>query len=218
MDMLINLLGEEFGFEFNIEIIKNIRDNTKLTHLADFKEFKNPNEDLQRVMLKLADEMKDDITEFYGDGQEYRPNWAIISPDVAELLRNRPWDMDETSLRPFVWGKHSLPYLTVIIDKFLPSDEILIGYKGNQYESGLIFSQYIPFSHTSIIEGPETLIAYQVFMSRYGKRMIDGGPCFYGKIKIANLKTDEPLKYDGKIEFITEGENEKPLAETHSAG
>ncbi len=66
----------------------------------------------------------------------------------------------------------------------MPQDTILMGYKGNKYQSGYIYSPYIPFHAT-----PEIPLADRVhfcplrgLITRYGKKLVNSD--YYATVKL----------------------------------
>mgnify|MGYP003151646798 CR=1 FL=1 len=127
-------------------------------------------------------------------------NWLLTSPLVASLLESAakleggvlPQD------GPTNMGRNSIEYkgkfmgrYDLYVDPMYPSDEILVGYKGdNAMDSGLIYAPYIPLQQLPTITDPESFQPRKGILTRYGKVQIEPYNRFYRIIRIIGPTTN----------------------------
>jgi hypothetical protein len=68
----------------------------------------------------------------------------------------------------------------------MTSNEILLGYKGNNFlETGAVYAPYVPLILTPLVYDPDNFTPRRGVMTRYAKKLVR--PEFYGKIYIDGL-------------------------------
>jgi hypothetical protein len=105
---------------------------------------------------------------------KHGPNWLVTTPQIIEKISNlynyRSIDEEKTSTLHQVGILEGMRVYT--FDKF-PENKILMGFRGNNEQSGYFYCPYIPFG---IIENK--------FLTRYTKRLIENGSKYYGTISM----------------------------------
>jgi len=119
-------------------------------------------------------------------------NFIVASPDVCTILESIPAfsvnaDKDAKQFAAGVTQVGSLANrFTVYKNPYMTSNEILLGYKGNNFlETGAVYAPYIPLILTPLVYDPDNFTPRRGVMTRYAKKLVR--PEFYGKIYIDGL-------------------------------
>jgi hypothetical protein len=68
----------------------------------------------------------------------------------------------------------------------MTSNEILLGYKGNNFlETGAVYAPYVPLILTPLVYDPDNFTPRRGVMTRYAKKLVR--PEFYGKVLVEGL-------------------------------
>ena len=121
-------------------------------------------------------------------------NFIVASPDVCTILESIPAfsvnaDKDAKQFAAGVTQVGSLANrFTVYKNPYMTSNEILLGYKGNNFlETGAVYAPYVPLILTPLVYDPDNFTPRRGVMTRYAKKMVR--PEFYGKIIVDGLNT-----------------------------
>tara|TARA_R110002051_G_scaffold167858_1_gene238525 strand:- start:711 stop:2387 length:1677 start_codon:yes stop_codon:yes gene_type:complete len=121
-------------------------------------------------------------------------NWILTSPLVASLLESAskleggilpsdgPTNISKSAIafKGKFMGRYDL-----YVDPMYPSDEILMGYKGDTaMDAGLIYAPYIPLQQLPTIVDPDTFQPRKGILTRYGKVTIEPYNRYYRVIRI----------------------------------
>ena len=119
-------------------------------------------------------------------------NFIVASPDVCTILESIPAfsvnaDKDAKQFAAGVTQVGSLANrYTVYKNPYMTSNEILLGYKGNNFlETGAVYAPYVPLILTPLVYDPDNFTPRRGVMTRYAKKLVR--PEFYGKIYVDGL-------------------------------
>ena len=119
-------------------------------------------------------------------------NFIVASPDVCTILESIPAfsvnaDKDAKQFAAGVTQVGSLANrFTVYKNPYMTSNEILLGYKGNNFlETGAVYAPYVPLILTPLVYDPDNFTPRRGVMTRYAKKLVR--PEFYGKIYVDGL-------------------------------
>ncbi len=120
-------------------------------------------------------------------------NFLVCSPDVATILESVPgYTVDSNGdQKKFAMGVTKVGSYAnrfdVYKNPYMIENIILLGFKGsNFFETGAVYSPYIPLIITPLIYDPTNYTPRKAVMTRYAKKMVR--PEFYGKVVIAGLE------------------------------
>lgn len=127
-------------------------------------------------------------------------NWIVVSPKVFTGMKN-------ASNGTFVPAVNSLELssslfvgtfaggVKVYVDPYLTTDSILMGYKGSEIDSGLIYCPYIPLSSSGTIRDPNTTDTVLSMRTRYGlykaidpAKSLGNAADYYARMSVANIQ------------------------------
>lgn len=154
-----------FAKEYSYEVSREIIADLFSICLNKDCEYKNPEQ-----LVSLIEGMSSYVGK--------QSNWVVASSKISEVLKSQ---LDENGK---LAGKLNFYEFDV------PNDKILLGYKNskNHYETGYIYSPYLPF--TLLENGLENGL-----LARYNKKLVDSN--FYGSITLSNFG-DDLLNYEDK--------------------
>lgn len=119
-------------------------------------------------------------------------NFIVASPDVCTILESIPAfsvnaDKDAKQFAAGVTQVGSLANrYTVYKNPYMTSNEILLGYKGNNFlETGAVYAPYVPLILTPLVYDPDNFTPRRGVMTRYAKKLVR--PEFYGKVLVDGL-------------------------------
>lgn len=82
----------------------------------------------------------------------------------------------------------------VYVDPYAETDTVLLGYKGSEIDTGLIYSPYIPLQSSGVVRNPETGDMRVMLRTRYGltkftdeATSLGHSPDYYARATVANL-------------------------------
>lgn len=125
--------------------------------------------------------------------------WLITSPIIGAMLESAaklegglqsgdgPSNMgSQISFKGKFAGKYDL-----FIDPMFPTDEILMGYKGNNpMDSGFVYCPYIALQQLPTITDPESFQPRKGILTRYGKMAIQPASRFFRVIRVVGESSD----------------------------
>ena len=121
-------------------------------------------------------------------------NFLVASPDVCTILESIPaFTINaEKDAKQFAAGVSQIGSManryTVYKNPYMTSNEILLGYKGNNFlETGAVYAPYVPLIMTPLVYDPQNFTPRRGVMTRYAKKMVR--PEYFGKIYIKDLNT-----------------------------
>lgn len=189
---LTAILAQEINLEIDREIIGDLRNNAGTVATWDYS-------------TALGDTIKERYESLYVKLSEVSSvihrktlrggaNWIITSPEVAAIFETSvagyaPQNTESfsSSLGVQYVGAVSSKW-RVYKDPLFPSNQILMGYKGDSYmDSGYFYCPYVPLTQTPTVLDPESFCPRKGIMTRYGKKLLREGSKFYAKINIAGF-------------------------------
>ena len=134
-------------------------------------------------------------------------NWMVVSPRVFTALKNA----SNTTFVPVnnfaatnggnLQISSSLfvgtfgGFVKVYVDPYAETDTVLMGYKGSELDTGLIYAPYIPLASSGVIRNPETGDHRILLRTRYALHSftntatsLGNSADFYARASIANLQ------------------------------
>lgn len=121
-------------------------------------------------------------------------NWMMVGTDVATILESLQrgftsydGDVSKVSYNMGIEKIGNLgKELTVYKNPYFRSDEILLGFRGNNFlQTGAVYAPYIPIMSTPVVLDPTDFTPRRGMMTRSAKKMIR--PHYYGKIVCRDL-------------------------------
>lgn len=71
-------------------------------------------------------------------------------------------------------------------------------------DAGYVYAPYVPIYKTPIVLDPNSFLTRKGIMTRYGKKILQQGSQYYGKISITKDETCDTLEKKEKHRSITE--------------
>jgi hypothetical protein len=126
--------------------------------------------------------------------------WIVVSPKVFTGMKN-------ASNGTFVPAVNNLELVSslfvgtfagnvkVYVDPYLTTDSILMGYKGSEIDSGLIYCPYIPLSSSGTMRDANTTDYVLSMRTRYGlyaavdpAKSLGNAADYYARMSVANIQ------------------------------
>ena len=134
-------------------------------------------------------------------------NWMVVSQKVFTGMKNA----SNSTFTPAVMfqaanngelGISSSLYVgtfgagvKVYVDPYAETDVVLMGYKGSELDTGLIYAPYIPLASSGVVRNPETGDSRVMLRTRYGLHKftdtatsLGNSADFYARATIANIQ------------------------------
>ena len=127
--------------------------------------------------------------------------WMVVAPNVLTALTHA----SNGSFVPASPSGELMPNSTlfvgtfkgsvrVFLDIYASADTILMGYKGNDWDSGFVYAPYIPLMAGDVIQDPSTLDYVMPMMTRYAKASftstttsLGNSADYYARAVVSNL-------------------------------
>jgi hypothetical protein len=189
---LTAVLAQEINLEIDREVLTDLRNNAGTVVAWDFN-------------TALGDTIKEKYESLYVKVVEASSvihrktlrggaNWLVTSPEVASIFETAtagfapsPSDTFTSSLGIQYVGTVNNRW-RLYKDPLFPSNQILMGYKGESYmDSGYFYCPYVPLTQTPVVLDPESFCPRKGILTRYGKKLLREGAKFYGRMSIANF-------------------------------
>jgi hypothetical protein len=170
---LVAVVGQELSIEHIREVAQDLRNSAGIqvvccgTYRANF--------------LSCMDRVDDEMGELISTV----PNFAITGPEMAETI----WGKKLSNEDKFGYGfglnvvKYTLADFTVFVDPLFVQGEMVMGYKGSDYDCGYSYNPYVPISHMPVFLDPNSFHPRRGIMTRYSKRLMNKN--YYARIKVA---------------------------------
>lgn len=124
-----------------------------------------------------------------------RPTWLLLNHNTAQRIRklngfrslNVGNSDGSTDLQIQTGGRRLYGTIQdtfyIYVDPWFDDDQIVLGYKGNAFfETGIVYSPYIPFYRTPLFTNPLTFYNQRGVMSRFAKTAVV--PQMYARLQI----------------------------------
>lgn len=189
---LTAVLAQEINLEIDREVLTDLRSNAGTVTAWDFN-------------TALGDTIKEKYESLYVKVVEVSnvihrktlrggANWLVTSPEVASIFETAtagfapaPSETFQSSLGIQYVGTVNNRW-RLYKDPLFPSNQILMGYKGDSYmDSGYFYCPYVPLTQTPVVLDPESFCPRKGILTRYGKKLLREGSKFYARMSIANF-------------------------------
>lgn len=161
-DDMVSECSNELKNEITREVFTDIRNNAG--SLVQSKDFSTGIEQLQNVVAKK-------LLQYYGE--KIVPNWIVRAPLESD------GDMPSTDI---IETHRTFNGMRLYIDPLFPTGAAIVGYKGNEFESSYHYAPYVPLTAIPVILDPEGFCPRIGLMTRYGKKLIQGGSMPFGRL------------------------------------
>jgi hypothetical protein len=188
---LTAVLAQEINLEIDREILTDLRNNAGTIAAWDFN-------------TSLGDTIKEKYESLYIKIVELSNvvhkktlrggcNWLVTSPEVASIFETATAGFAPSPSENFTMSL-GVQYVGSINNKWrvykdplFPTNQILLGYKGDSYmDSGYFYCPYVPLTQTPVVLDPESFCPRKGILTRYGKKLLREGAKFYARMSIAN--------------------------------
>jgi hypothetical protein len=198
---LLSGMANQIGLEIDREVLAEIRAKAQTRDQWDRQGAAAGLDELNylRTILTKIDDVSAQIHNKSGRNPA---NWLVVNPRVGALFSQFQSHGDfipasPTDERPSSYGQLTSDYgifkfgtlsnrYRVYQDPLFPTNEILMGFKGNSYlHSGYVYAPYIPLQLTPTFYDPDDQQYKKGLRTRYAKKMLR--PEFYGRVTINNF-------------------------------
>lgn len=189
---LTAVLAQEINLEIDREVLTDLRNNAGTVAAWDFntalgETIKEKYESLYVKVVELSNVV-------HRKTLRGGCNWIVTSPEVASIFETAtagfapaPSDTFTSSLGIQYVGTVNNRW-KLYKDPLFPSNQILMGYKGESYmDSGYFYCPYVPLTQTPTVLDPESFCPRKGILTRYGKKLLREGAKFYARMTIANF-------------------------------
>ena len=167
--------------EIDREIIHNLMENAATVSAWDWRAtskltLKEKYESLYVKLAEISSVIKNKTS-------KEEANWIVTSPEIASIFEmassapSMPKSLSEIQYVGTVCNRWKL-----FKDPLFKKDQILLGYKGDNMDSGYFYCPYVPLSYLTL---DNQLTGISV---RYGKRLILEGSKFYARMNVVNFE------------------------------
>lgn len=189
---LTAVLAQEINLEIDREVLTDLRNNAGTVTAWDFN-------------TALGDTIKEKYESLYVKVVEVSAvihrktlrggaNWLVTSPEVASIFETATAGFAPAPSETFS-SSLGIQYVGTVNnrwrlykDPLFPSNQILMGYKGDSYmDSGYFYCPYVPLTQTPVVLDPESFCPRKGILTRYGKKLLREGSKFYARMSIANF-------------------------------
>jgi hypothetical protein len=189
---LTAILAQEINLEIDREVLTDLRANAGTISSWDFN-------------TALGDTIKEKYESLYVKIVEVSNvvhrktlrggcNWLVTSPEVASIFETATAGFAPATSETFTTSL-GVQYVgtvnnrwRVYKDPLFPTNQILMGYKGDSYmDSGYFYCPYVPLTQTPVVMDPESFCPRKGILTRYGKKLLREGSKFYARLSIANF-------------------------------
>lgn len=190
-------VGDEIIREQDRELIKELENLAGTVRAFDFAtaDGRYAGEKLAALSI-FIDSLSDEIARLT---KRSGATWMVVGQRIFTGLKNAsngafiPANGGELQLSTSLYVGN-IGRIKVYVDPYVETDSILMGYKGNELDTGLIFAPYIPLSSSGAVRNPETGDFRVMLRTRYGmyKRTdpvnsLGDSADFYARANVANL-------------------------------
>lgn len=196
---LTQSVGDEIMRELDRELIDELTGLAGTIFSFDFvnADGRFAGERLQAMQIRM-DELSSEIAVKTKKGGA---SWMVVSPKIFVGMKNAvtsgfiPANQGELQLGSSLFVGTMVGGIRVYVDPYATSDTILMGYKGSELDSGLIYSPYIPLSSSGVIRDPASGDSRVLLRTRYAltsftdtATSLGDSPDYIGRMNVANLE------------------------------
>lgn len=189
---LTAVLAQEINLEIDREVLTDLRNNAGTVAAWDFntalgETIKEKYESLYIKVVELSNVV-------HRKTLRGGCNWLVTSPEVASIFETATAGFAPAPSETFT-SSLGIQYVGTVNnrwrlykDPLFPSNQILLGYKGDSYmDSGYFYCPYVPLTQTPVVLDPESFCPRKGILTRYGKKLLREGAKFYARMSIANF-------------------------------
>lgn len=189
---LTAVLAQEINLEIDREVLTDLRNNAGTVAAWDFntalgETIKEKYESLYVKVVELS-------AVIHRKTLRGGANWLVTSPEVASIFETATAGFAPAPSETFT-SSLGIQYVGTVNnrwrlykDPLFPSNQILMGYKGDSYmDSGYFYCPYVPLTQTPVVLDPESFCPRKGILTRYGKKLLREGAKFYARMSIANF-------------------------------
>jgi len=200
---LMSALGQEVAAEHDQELLRRLRELAKTNTQTVKLDYQNIMETAQQMVFAIH-RISVAIAKCTRRGAG---NWAVMSPTAFLLLKTH----SEFSAAPEEIAKNQsgVRYagllnkgIKIYVDPWASdNDAVLVGYLGNNMDTGVVFCPYIPLMSSGVVLDPATFEPVVSFLTRYG---------WYEMMPRSNC-TSQATDYYGLVEFSDRSKTIDPV-------
>jgi len=189
---LTAVLAQEINLEIDREVLGDLRNNAGTVSAWDFntalgETIKEKYESLYVKVVEISNVI-------HRKTLRGGANWIVTSPEVASIFETATAGFAPAPSETFT-SSIGVQYVGTVNnrwrlykDPLFPSNQILMGYKGDSYmDSGYFYCPYVPLTQTPVVLDPESFCPRKGILTRYGKKLLREGAKFYARMSIANF-------------------------------
>jgi len=189
---LTAVLAQEINLEIDREVLTDLRNNAGTVTAWDFNTAlgETIKEKYESLYVKVVEVSNVVHRKTLRGGA----NWLVTSPEVASIFETATAGFAPAPSETFT-SSLGIQYVGTVNnrwrlykDPLFPSNQILMGYKGDSYmDSGYFYCPYVPLTQTPVVLDPESFCPRKGILTRYGKKLLREGAKFYARMSIANF-------------------------------
>jgi hypothetical protein len=189
---LTAVLAQEINLEIDREVLTDLRNNAGTVAAWDFNTAlgETIKEKYESLYVKVVEVSNVIHRKTLRGGA----NWLVTSPEVASIFETATAGFAPAPSETFT-SSLGIQYVGTVNnrwrlykDPLFPSNQILMGYKGDSYmDSGYFYCPYVPLTQTPVVLDPESFCPRKGILTRYGKKLLREGAKFYARMSIANF-------------------------------
>ena len=189
---LTAVLAQEINLEIDREVLTDLRNNAGTVTAWDFNTAlgETIKEKYESLYVKVVEVSNVIHRKTLRGGA----NWLVTSPEVASIFETATAGFAPAPSETFT-SSLGIQYVGAVNnrwrlykDPLFPSNQILLGYKGDSYmDSGYFYCPYVPLTQTPVVLDPESFCPRKGILTRYGKKLLREGAKFYARMTIANF-------------------------------
>ena len=189
---LTAVLAQEINLEIDREVLTDLRNNAGTVTAWDFNTAlgETIKEKYESLYVKVVEVSNVIHRKTLRGGA----NWLVTSPEVASIFETATAGFAPAPSETFT-SSLGIQYVGTVNnrwrlykDPLFPSNQILLGYKGDSYmDSGYFYCPYVPLTQTPVVLDPESFCPRKGILTRYGKKLLREGAKFYARMSIANF-------------------------------
>ena len=189
---LTAVLAQEINLEIDREVLTDLRNNAGTVTAWDFNTAlgETIKEKYESLYVKVVEVSNVIHRKTLRGGA----NWLVTSPEVASIFETATAGFAPAPSETFT-SSLGIQYVGAVNnrwrlykDPLFPSNQILMGYKGDSYmDSGYFYCPYVPLTQTPVVLDPESFCPRKGILTRYGKKLLREGAKFYARMSIANF-------------------------------
>lgn len=189
---LTAVLAQEINLEIDREVLTDLRNNSGTVTAWDFNTALG--ETIKEKYESLYVKVVEVSAVIHRKTLRGGANWLVTSPEVASIFETATAGFAPAPSETFT-SSLGIQYVGSVNnrwrlykDPLFPSNQILMGYKGDSYmDSGYFYCPYVPLTQTPVVLDPESFCPRKGILTRYGKKLLREGAKFFARMSIANF-------------------------------